>query len=130
MTYTEDFKHILAKRDQVTNANLFVFKNNAPRSIKVFPEEVSDVLLRKYFETLSVVTEENEFVAHFKKYGNIEILTRPLLTELVEEIFVHEGGDIEVVFKFQDAYAQVVEYIELNKHIIEPEKNTKKKKTA
>jgi len=76
------------------------------------------------------ITEENEFVARFKKYGNIEHLTRPLLTELVQEIFVHEGGDIEVVFKFQDAYAEVVEYIELNKHLIEPEKNTKKKKTA
>ena len=76
------------------------------------------------------ITEENEFVARFKKYGNIESLTRPLLTELVQEIFVHEGGDIEVVFKFQDAYAEVVEYIELNKHLIEPEKNTKKKKTA
>ena len=76
------------------------------------------------------ITEENEFVARFKKYGNIEHLTRPLLTELVQEIFVHEGGDIEVVFKFQDAYAEVVEYIELNKHLIEPEKPTKKKKSA
>ena len=78
----------------------------------------------------SGITEENEFVARFKKYGNIESLTRPLLTELVQEIFVHEGGDIEVVFKFQDAYAQVVEYIELNKQLIEPEKPRKKKKTA
>ena len=62
MTYTEDFKHILLKRDQVINANLFVFKNNTPRSIKVFPEEVSSVLLGKYFDTLTLVTEENEFV--------------------------------------------------------------------
>ena len=62
MTYTEDFKHILSKQDKVVNANLFVFKNNAPRSMKVFPEEVSGVLLEKYFDTLAVVTEENEFV--------------------------------------------------------------------
>lgn len=45
MAYTEDFKHILAKRNQINNANLFVFKNNTPRSMKVFPEEVSNVLL-------------------------------------------------------------------------------------
>ena len=62
MTYTEDFKNILSKQDKVVNANLFVFKNNAPQSMKVFPEEVSSVLLKKYFDTLSVVTEENEFV--------------------------------------------------------------------
>ena len=30
MAYTEDFKHILAKRNQINNANLFVFKNNTP----------------------------------------------------------------------------------------------------
>ena len=41
--HIRDHKHF-AKRDQVTNANLFVFKNNAPRSIKVFPEEVEAVL--------------------------------------------------------------------------------------
>lgn len=76
------------------------------------------------------ITDENDFVSHFKKYGNIECLTRPLLTELVQEIFVHEGGDIEVVFKFKDAYLQAVEYIELNKQLIEPEKSTKKKKSA
>ena len=78
----------------------------------------------------SGITEENEFVARFKKYGNIESLTRPLLTELVQEIFVHEGGDIEVVFKFQDAYAQAAQYIELNKQLIEPEKPNKNKKSA
>lgn len=76
------------------------------------------------------ITDENDFVSHFKKYGNIESLTRPLLTELVQEIFVHEGGDIEVVFKFKDAYLQAVEYIELNKQLIEPEKPKSKKKTA
>ena len=76
------------------------------------------------------ITENNDFVLHFKKYGNIEGLTRPLLTELIEEILVYEGGDIEVVFKFQDAYAQVVEYIELNKQLIETEKPIKNIKTA
>ena len=53
-----------------------------------------------------------------------------MLTELVEEIFVHEGGHIEIVFKFYDVYLQVIEYIELNKHLIEPEKPDKKKKSA
>ena len=54
MTYTEDFKCILAKQDNVVNANLFILRNSNPKKIKVFPEEVSSVLLEKYFETLSV----------------------------------------------------------------------------
>ena len=69
-------------------------------------------------------------MAHFKKYGNIERLTRPLLTELVQEIFVHEGGDIEVVFKFQDAYALALEYIELNQNLVESKNQPKEQKSA
>ena len=66
--------------------------------------------------------EENDFVAHFKQYGNIDRLTRPLLTELVETIHVHEGGDIEIVFKFKDAYKEALDYIKLNKDILHPKK--------
>lgn len=66
------------------------------------------------------VTEENEFIAHFIKYRNIDGLTRPMLVELVKEILVYEGGRIEVTLKFQDAYQQVVDYIEMNKEAIAP----------
>ena len=64
------------------------------------------------------VNDENEFIAHFKAHGKIKALTRNLLLELVDEILVHEGGDITVKFKFNDAYKEVMEYIEMNKEII------------
>ena len=35
MTYTEDFKCILAKQDNVVNANLFILRNSNPKKIKV-----------------------------------------------------------------------------------------------
>ncbi len=55
---------------------------------------------------------------YFIKYKNIDKLTRPMLVELVKEILVYEGGRIEVTLNFQDAYQQVVEYIEMNKEAI------------
>lgn len=63
------------------------------------------------------ITAENKFISHFKKYGNIDKLTRPLLVELVDRILVHEGGDITIQFKFSDAYQEVVEYIDINKSV-------------
>ena len=45
-------------------------------------------------------------------------LTISQLLELVDEILIHEGGDITVKFKFNDAYKEVTEYIEMNKEII------------
>ena len=106
-----------------------VLKEKLNEKLKIIDEKIGG--LNKFAQQFqNGVTEENEFVSHFKKYGNIEKLTRPLLTELVEEILVHEGGDIEVVFKFYDAYLQVAEYIELNKQLVKSENLTKKKKTA
>lgn len=64
-------------------------------------------------------TNKNDFIIAFKKYGNIKELTRPMLVELVDEILVHEGGKIEVNFKYQDSYKQALEYIEMNKEIYE-----------
>lgn len=65
---------------------------------------------------LSQTTEPNNaFLSAFTKYGKIKTLTRPMLVELVDQILVHEGGMIEVCFKFQDAYSQIAEYIELNR---------------
>ena len=47
MSFTDDFKHILLKHNNVRNANMFVFKNSSPGMMKVFPETVSSVLLKK-----------------------------------------------------------------------------------
>ena len=83
MSFTEDFKHILNRRDDVINANLFVFKNKAPQKMKVFPEEVSSVLLEKYFETLAIALEENEFVPFIPtaiEKGTLQVIGKEHLT--------------------------------------------------
>lgn len=58
---------------------------------------------------------DNEFIGNFKKYGNISELTRPIVTELIDGIFVHENGVVEINVKFSDAYEQILDYIEINK---------------
>ena len=62
--------------------------------------------------------EDNAFLTHFTQYGKIESLTRPLLVELVDKIYIHEGGKITIRFKFEDAYAQAAEFIQLNSETI------------
>lgn len=60
------------------------------------------------------LSDENEFISHFKRCGNIDTLTRPMLLELIEEIQVYEGGGIKIVFRFRDAFEKAVRYIEMN----------------
>ena len=39
------------------------------------------------------------------------MLTREVIVELIDMIYVHEGGKITIKFKFSDAYAAVQDYI-------------------
>lgn len=60
---------------------------------------------------------ENPFLATFRKYENIDKLTREILIELVDHIKVYEGGDISIRFKFADELRSIIQYIEVNSHL-------------
>jgi len=62
------------------------------------------------------IATENPFLAAFKRFENIDKLTREVLIELVDQIKVHENGSISVKFKFADELRRVMEYIQINTH--------------
>lgn len=61
----------------------------------------------------------NEFIKNFTKFKYLDKLTREVLIALIDVIYVHEGGGLEIVFKFQDAFKRAVDYINANKTIID-----------
>ena len=65
--------------------------------------------LKRYEESAST---ENRFIAHFLKYQNIDALTREMIVELIEMIYVHEGGTITVEFRYQDEYQRLLDLIQ------------------
>lgn len=62
--------------------------------------------LRESIHDSKLPDKTNAFVEHFKRHGNIDRLTRPLLTELIEQIVVDENGDLDVTFRFRDAFEE------------------------
>lgn len=61
---------------------------------------------------------DNEWIERFKAKQNITELTRDVITEFIDCIYVHEGGDITVKFKFQDEYERALEYIKENEQLL------------
>ena len=61
----------------------------------------------------------NDFIKHFLQYRNIEKLSREILIALIDIIYVHEGGRLEIVLKFQDAFQRAVDYINANKDVLD-----------
>lgn len=62
--------------------------------------------------------ENNEFISTFMRYHGLKELSRDVLVELVENIFIHEGGAVEIHLKCEDAFQLATEYIESNKTLL------------
>ena len=101
------------KKGIITAEEYMSLKTDCNNKLEKLDEEIKAT--REKIKEQENGMENNSFVESFKKLGNIEKLTRPLIVELIEEILVHEGGKITIRLKCKDAFEQVTEYIRLNK---------------
>ena len=106
------------KQGVITREEYMTLKANLTEKIEAIDSTIKS-LTKTAEEYAQGMNSENEFISHFKQYGNIDSLNRPMVVELIDEILVHEGGNITIKFKFNDAYENVVNYIEMNKEIVE-----------
>ena len=105
-----DFKSGLISRQEYID-----LKAEFQNKLEMLDESVEK--LKKTAEEYENGMEDNSFVESFRRIGNIEKLTRSVITELIEVILVHEGGNITIRMKCRDAFEKAAEYIEMNKDI-------------
>ncbi|MDE7158021.1 MAG: recombinase zinc beta ribbon domain-containing protein, partial [Clostridiales bacterium] len=53
----------------------------------------------------------NEFIDTFKKYRGLKALTREIVTEIIENIYIHEGGNIELCLKCKNELSYAEQYL-------------------
>ncbi len=104
------------KNGDISKREYMELKSDLQEKIDKIDGVISN-LQKKLAEYEKGIGEENSFVTSFRRFGNIEKLTRPILTELIEEILVHEGGSITIRLRCKDAFEKAAEYIEMNKDI-------------
>ena len=59
---------------------------------------------------------QSEWIERFRKQKGITELSRDIMMELIDCIYVKENGDITIKFKFEDELKGYLEYIETNKN--------------
>jgi len=64
------------------------------------------------------IDSTNAFLQNFLRFRHAKKLTREVLIALIDHIKIHEGGGIEISFKFQDAFLRATEYIEANQELL------------
>ena len=103
------------KDGEITHKDYRHMQEDYERQIEAINEVISNLHEEKS-ELENGIDTENPFLATFRKYENIDKLTREVLIELVEQIKVYENGNISVKLKFANEYRRVAEYIEVNTH--------------
>ncbi len=113
-----DFKNGLISREQY-----FALKERYENTIKRTEKEIARIKeeMRSF---ANGVDGSNPFVATFKKYGGLTELTRDILVELVENIYIHEGGGVEIHLKCKDAFLAASEYIEQHQTVSNAENSS------
>ena len=92
-----DYKNGLLNEEQYR-----MNKANYEQKIRQLKDNIAS--LKSSAENADIAEKPNQFIEHFKQYGNIEELTRPILLELVDKIVVHEDGEVDIIFRFNDAF--------------------------
>jgi DNA invertase Pin-like site-specific DNA recombinase len=84
-------------------------------------EELSDAIKHIKGEIGTMergISADDPCLQNFLKHKNICGLTQGILVELIETIYVHEGGAITIKFKDDDQYKRIVDFIENNKYTL------------
>lgn len=59
----------------------------------------------------------NEWIEKFKKYENITELSRNIMDDLIDNIYVHEDNKITIKFNYEDEYKTAIEYVKAHNGI-------------
>ena len=99
------------KTGMISKAEYVALKEKFDSQLEQIEQSIANIKeeIRRYKETTDV---ENQFIRHFVKYRNITELTREVIVELIEMIYVHEGGTITIEFKFQDEYQRLLDLLD------------------
>lgn len=101
------------KNGIITKEEYLSLKQNMQDKIEEYNANI-EKLTASISEMKNGVSTENEFLNSFIKYKNIQCLTRPLVIELIDSIYVYEGGRIQINLKCQDAYEQILNFLATN----------------
>lgn len=97
----EDCKSGLITKDEYKDMKL-----DYEKSYKELNIELSNIN-NDIKENTKQSTIENKYIKMFKEYGNITGVTREIVVALIDEIIIHEGRRIEIIFKFQDEFKKL-----------------------
>ena len=99
------------KFNKMEKKSFMELSENIDNEIKIYLERM-ELYSSTYRETIKRIRKDEYWINHYKRNKNIKKLSRTVLKELVEVIIVNEEGNVEIKFKYQDEYNNLLNYLE------------------
>ena len=102
------------KNEDITREEYLEYKQKYENDIERLNKNIERLESEKQkYENQSI--NSNEWIEKFKEKKGITEISRDIMMELIDCIYVKENGDITIKFKFEDEFKRCLEYIENNK---------------
>lgn len=83
--------------------NMTFFLKNIKKDI----EELNIEIEKKGIKTAN----NKEWIDKFMKNRNITSLSKKVIDELIEDIYIYENGNIDIKFKYNDVYNEAIDFV-------------------
>ena len=103
----------------IDKAEYLSFKDDYDARIHAMKRQMGSLLSRKSAIEGGLTSAQSWFV-QFRKYENIETLTRNTIVSLIERIEIGANKDIFVKFRHADQFAAALEYLERKEQMQQP----------
>ena len=105
------------KNEDITRKEYLEYKQKYENDIERLKQNIERLESEKQkYESQSI--SNNKWIEKFKEQKGITELSRDIMMELIDCIYVHENGNITIKFKFEDEFKRCLEYIENNKNVL------------
>ena len=98
------------KLNNITKEEYQTYAKDYEERIQNCNNEIN-ALKNVFNESVKELKKDNYWIEHFRRNKKIKSLTREVINELIDAIYVHEGGNITIKFKYQDEYKQALEFV-------------------
>ena len=97
------------KLEKITEAEYIEYSSSYTSVITLIESNIKK--LYEELEEYNEKEEKNDWVENFLEYKNIKELSRQVIDELIDEIYVYEDGRIQIKFRYEEEYKEAIEYV-------------------
>ena len=98
------------KFEKITKEEFLNYSKDYDERIELLNKEIK-VSENSYYDSIKNLKKDDYWIEHFKRNKKIKTLSKEVIDELIDVIYVHEGGKVTIKFKYQDEYERTLQFI-------------------